>query len=35
MSEKEKADSVVHVEQTKSSAMNIVDNPLQVSLRAE
>ncbi|KAJ7895586.1 putative facilitated glucose transporter, partial [Mycena olivaceomarginata] len=30
MSEKEKADSVVHVEQTKSSAMNIVDNPLQV-----
>ncbi|KAF7360872.1 putative Facilitated glucose transporter [Mycena sanguinolenta] len=35
MSEKEKADSVVHVEQTKASAMNIVDNPLQRVSRAQ
>ncbi|KAJ7836453.1 putative facilitated glucose transporter [Mycena olivaceomarginata] len=35
MSEKEKADSVVHVEQTKSSAMNIVDNPLQRISKAQ
>ncbi|KAF8126462.1 MFS transporter [Mycena galopus ATCC 62051] len=35
MSEKEKAESVVHVEQTKASALNIVDNPLQRVSKAQ